>query len=126
MYTRDPAEFGKENILICSASLFFPPDISIQLMRNGVELPDSKESDLVFKDDWRFHVTKHAVITPVSGEDYSCKITHGTHVNNHHWGEFGSARVCVPCPHREGAVRKTKRQVIQPVKQAMQRDIRRK
>lgn len=85
VYTRHPAEYGKENILICSASLFFPPDITIQLMRNGVELPDSKESDLVFKDDWRFHVTKHTVITPVSGEDYSCKITHGTNVNNYAW-----------------------------------------
>ncbi|GLD48044.1 ACN32201.1 beta2-microglobulin [Lates japonicus] len=41
VYSRDPGEFGKANTLICHVSDFHPPDIKIQLLRDGVEVEKS-------------------------------------------------------------------------------------
>lgn len=87
VYSRGPAEFGVENLLICHASDFHPPDITVQLMKDGKELPEAMQTDLAFKQDWRFHVTKNAAFTPVRGEEYYCKVTHGQTVKNYAWGE---------------------------------------
>uniref|UniRef100_A0A8C7IJN0 Beta-2-microglobulin n=1 Tax=Oncorhynchus kisutch TaxID=8019 RepID=A0A8C7IJN0_ONCKI len=40
VYSRNPGNFGDKNTLICHVSGFHPPDISIQLLKNGVEIPD--------------------------------------------------------------------------------------
>ncbi|WP_205684497.1 hypothetical protein, partial [Acinetobacter baumannii] len=42
VYSRNPGEYGKENVLICHVSDFHPPDITITLLKNGVEIPDAK------------------------------------------------------------------------------------
>ncbi|RAM39375.1 hypothetical protein DOZ52_29625, partial [Enterobacter hormaechei] len=39
VYSRNPGEYGKANVLICYVSGFHPPDITIQLLKNGVEIP---------------------------------------------------------------------------------------
>ncbi|KAG7236827.1 hypothetical protein INR49_000204 [Caranx melampygus] len=58
VYSRNPGEFGKENTLICHVTNFHPPDISIQLMKDGQEIPNAMQTDLAFKQDWHFHLTK--------------------------------------------------------------------
>ncbi|KAJ8373631.1 hypothetical protein SKAU_G00042110 [Synaphobranchus kaupii] len=36
VYSKGPGWFGKDNTLICHVSGFHPPDISIELLKNGV------------------------------------------------------------------------------------------
>lgn len=91
VYSRNPGKFGSENILICHVSGFHPPDITIQLMKDEQELPHAQQTDLAFKQDWHFHLTKNVAFTPQDGEKYSCKVTHGQKVSHYAWGEL----VCI-------------------------------
>lgn len=104
VYSHNPGEFDKENTLICHVSGFHPPDITIQLMKDGVELPNAKQTDLAFKQGWRFVLTKHVTFTPGHGEKYTCKVTHGTTVRDYAWGELGS-KPCIPCLMDDGSIK---------------------
>ena len=95
VYSYSPAEFGKGNTLICHVSGFHPPDINIQLLKDGSELPGAQQTDLAFKKNWHFHLTRHVAFTPLRGEKYSCKVTHGQTVNQYAWGKFGLVEMCV-------------------------------
>lgn len=108
VYSFKPGEFGKENRLICHVSDFHPPDLSIQLLKDGEEIPNAKQSDLAFKDNWHFHLTKTVPFTPKDGENYGCRVTHGMTVKNYAWGESGSAKLCVERCHNQGMDRKIK------------------
>ncbi|XP_076577829.1 beta-2-microglobulin [Chaetodon auriga] len=85
VYSHEPGEFGKDNTLICHVSDFHPPDITIELLHDGVELPNAMQTDLAFKQGWRFHLTKSVAFTPEKGERYSCRVTHGTTRNDYAW-----------------------------------------
>ncbi|XP_071358144.1 beta-2-microglobulin-like [Trachinotus anak] len=85
VYSRDPGQYGSKNTLICHVSNFHPPDITIQLMKNGMEIPDAKQTDLAFKQDWHFHLTKNVAFTPQDGESYTCKVTHGSTMKDYVW-----------------------------------------
>ncbi|XP_034026270.1 beta-2-microglobulin-like [Thalassophryne amazonica] len=76
LYSRTPGQLGVTNILICHASGFYPPEITIKVLKNGAELPNSKQTDLAFEENWQYHMTKSVIFTPKSGEDYTCKVTH--------------------------------------------------
>ncbi|KAG9270440.1 beta-2-microglobulin-like [Astyanax mexicanus] len=49
VYSRNPGEFGKDNVLICHVSGFHPPDITIDLLENGTPIPNAKQTDLAFE-----------------------------------------------------------------------------
>nr|XP_046195984.1 beta-2-microglobulin-like [Oncorhynchus gorbuscha] len=85
VYSRNPGEYGKDNTLICHVSGFHPPDISIQLLKNGVEIPDAKQTDLAFQQGWQFHLTKSVGFTPASGEEYTCRVRHLKNLNTYIW-----------------------------------------
>ncbi|XP_055762069.1 beta-2-microglobulin-like isoform X1 [Salvelinus fontinalis] len=85
VYSRNPGEHGKDNTLICHVSAFHPPDISIQLLKNGVEIPDAKQTDLAFEQGWQFHLTKSVGFTPASGEEYTCRVRHLKNLKNYTW-----------------------------------------
>ncbi|XP_070785396.1 beta-2-microglobulin-like isoform X2 [Enoplosus armatus] len=85
VYSREPGEFGQENRLICHVSGFHPPDISIQLMKDGAEIAGAEQTDLAFKQDWHFHLTKNVVFTPTNEHKFSCKVTHGTNTKDYAW-----------------------------------------
>ncbi|XP_037551823.1 beta-2-microglobulin [Nematolebias whitei] len=76
VYSRDPGQFGQANTFICHVSNFHPPDINIELLKNGEVLPDSTQTDLAFKQDWHFHLTKSAPFTPAQGDKVLCRVTH--------------------------------------------------
>ncbi|XP_066578128.1 beta-2-microglobulin-like [Amia ocellicauda] len=78
VYSRNPGEFDKDNTLICHVSGFHPPDIKIDLLKDGHPITDFKQSDLAFEQGWRFHLTKTAPFTPKKGDEYSCRVTHST------------------------------------------------
>lgn len=88
IYSRDPGEYGTGNTLICHVSNFHPPDIEIKLFKDGVEIPGAKQTDLAFRKDWRFHLTKNVAFKPQKGEEYTCKVTHGGRESTYSWGEF--------------------------------------
>eukprot|EP00063_Salmo_salar_P068397 XP_014043232.1 PREDICTED: beta-2-microglobulin-like [Salmo salar] len=85
VYSRNPGNFGDKNTLICHVSGFHPPDISIQLLKNGVEIPDAKQTDLAFEQGWQFHLTKSVGFTPDSGEEYTCRVRHLKNLKTYTW-----------------------------------------
>ncbi|XP_071391068.1 beta-2-microglobulin-like [Centroberyx affinis] len=76
VYSRNPGDFKKANTLICHVSNFHPPDITIELLKNGREIPNANQTDLAFEENWHFHLTKTVAFTPQSGEEFTCKVTH--------------------------------------------------
>ncbi|XP_036433459.1 beta-2-microglobulin-like [Colossoma macropomum] len=85
VYSYSPGEFGKENVLICHVSGFHPPDINIELLKNEVEIPGAKQTDLAFEQGWKFHLTKSVSFTPQNKEEYSCKVRHMNNVKKFVW-----------------------------------------
>jgi len=85
VYTRNPGEFGKENSLICHVKGFHPPDIKIELLKDDMEIPDAKQTDLAFEDSWQFHLTKTVAFTPRDGEKYQCRVTHLSKAKTFNW-----------------------------------------
>ncbi|KAG7454465.1 hypothetical protein MATL_G00260050 [Megalops atlanticus] len=85
VYSRNPGEFGKSNTLICHVSGFHPPDISITLLKDGVEIPNAKQTDLAFEQSWQFHLTKTVAFTPQKGETYTCRVRHIQDAKNYNW-----------------------------------------
>ena len=88
VYSRTPGEFGKANILICHVSGFYPPEITIKLLKNGQEIPGASQTDLAFEENWHYHLTKHVPFTPVSGERFACKVTHMKNPVDYSWGMY--------------------------------------
>lgn len=86
VYSRNPGKYGEKNVLICHASDFHPPEIKIELLKNGIEIPDAKQTDLAFEDNWHYHLTKHVPFTPMSGETYLCRVTHVGIPRDYVWG----------------------------------------
>ncbi|XP_070618172.1 beta-2-microglobulin [Erythrolamprus reginae] len=76
VYSRYPVTYGQENILQCFAEGFHPPKITITLMKNNVPIPDVKQSDLSFKEDWTFQLLAYAQVVPNRGDEYSCVVDH--------------------------------------------------
>ncbi|XP_077079846.1 beta-2-microglobulin, like [Siphateles boraxobius] len=86
VYSRNPGEYDKANVLICYVSGFHPPDITIQLLKNGVEIPGSTQTDLAFEQGWKFHLTRYVDFKPKLGEDYTCKVSHmGAPAKSYTW-----------------------------------------
>lgn len=76
VYSRRPGEFGKANTLICHVSSFHPPEIRIELLQNGKEMQEAKQTDLAFEEDWQYYLTKHVPFTPSKGDEFACRVTH--------------------------------------------------
>ncbi|XP_033471016.1 beta-2-microglobulin-like [Epinephelus lanceolatus] len=85
VYTREPGEFGKPNTLICHVSGFHPPEITIELIKNGKENLGGNQTDLAFEENWHYHLTKHVRFTPIKGEQFTCKVTHMGTTKNFEW-----------------------------------------
>lgn len=76
VYTHSMAELGKANFLICHASNFHPPEIAIELLKNGEPMLGDNQTALTFDEDWHYHLTKSIPLTPEGGVEYACKVTH--------------------------------------------------
>lgn len=91
VYSREPGEFGKPNTIICHVSGFHPPEITIELLHNGNEIPGAQQTDLAFEENWHYHLTKFAKFTPQQGSKYSCRVRHmvpGGMPKEFNWGMF--------------------------------------
>ncbi|CAL8324182.1 unnamed protein product [Lota lota] len=91
-----PAVVGQTNTLICYLSNFQPPEIAVELLKDGVAMHGGDQSDLIFENEWQYHLTKTAPFVPEEGARYSCGVTHGGKTSLHAWGSFlfASFRSC--------------------------------
>ncbi|XP_006170801.1 beta-2-microglobulin [Tupaia chinensis] len=78
VYSRHPAEDGKPNYPNCYVSGFHPPQIEIELLKNGVKMENVEQSDLSFSKDWSFYLLVHSEFTPNGKDQYSCRVKHVT------------------------------------------------
>lgn len=78
VYTRHPAENGKSNFLNCYVSQFHPPQIEIELLKNGKKIENTELSDLSFNKDWTFYLLAHTEFVPNANDKYACRVTHTT------------------------------------------------
>ncbi|XP_062373781.1 beta-2-microglobulin-like [Sardina pilchardus] len=87
VYSRNPGKLddANQNTLICHVSGFHPPDITIILEKNGVEIPGAQQTDLAFESGWQFHLTKYVPFQPKKGETYTCKVRHMTTTKTYTW-----------------------------------------
>ncbi|XP_026539849.1 beta-2-microglobulin isoform X2 [Notechis scutatus] len=76
VYSRHPESIGKENTLHCFVEGFHPPKINVTLLKNNVEIPGVKRSDLSFKEDWTFQLLTHVSVVPNGKDEYSCRVEH--------------------------------------------------
>lgn len=99
VYSRNPGTRGLSNKLICHVSGFHPPDISIQLLENGEEMPGATQTDLAFEQSWQFHLTRSVPFTPTEDRQYSCRVKHGSDPEKDYtWGEREPPRLSRACP----------------------------
>uniref|UniRef100_A0A8C5BQV9 Beta-2-microglobulin n=1 Tax=Gadus morhua TaxID=8049 RepID=A0A8C5BQV9_GADMO len=89
VYTREPAEPGTGNSLICYLNNFQPPEVEVDLLENGVVIPGAVQSDLMFESQWQYHLTKRVPFIPREGARYACRVNHMGRTTNHAWGDFG-------------------------------------
>ncbi|NWY35319.1 B2MG protein, partial [Pheucticus melanocephalus] len=88
VYGRSRAEEGKANTLHCFVTGFHPPKIDIELLKNGVPIPDVTYGDLSFNDKWRFQRLVHAPFIPTREDTFSCRVMHSTmpEPRDYEWG----------------------------------------
>ncbi|XP_052039382.1 beta-2-microglobulin [Apodemus sylvaticus] len=78
VYSRHPPENGKPNFLNCYVSQFHPPQIEIELLKNGEKMNNVQMSDLSFSKDWSFYILAHAEFTPTATDSFACRVKHVT------------------------------------------------
>ncbi|XP_029016941.1 beta-2-microglobulin-like [Betta splendens] len=76
VYSRNPEELGKPNVIICHVSGFYPPQIKIDILKNDAVIPTTNQTDLAFDDNWQYYLTKHTRFTPSAKDKYACRVTH--------------------------------------------------
>ncbi|XP_076023630.1 beta-2-microglobulin-like [Genypterus blacodes] len=85
LYSREPGFFEMKNHLVCHVSDFYPPEISIELLKGGEKIPGAQQTDLAFESNWHYHLTKTVAFTPKKGERYSCMVTHMGQAKTYMW-----------------------------------------
>uniref|UniRef100_A0A1A8QR64 Beta-2-microglobulin n=1 Tax=Nothobranchius rachovii TaxID=451742 RepID=A0A1A8QR64_9TELE len=85
VYSRNPGQYDKSNVLICHVSGFHPPEIRIDLLKNGQEITEAKQTDLAFEEDWHYHMTKHVPFTPRTGDEFECRVSHMGKTKHYFW-----------------------------------------
>ncbi|XP_037690025.1 beta-2-microglobulin [Choloepus didactylus] len=78
VYSRHPAENGKPNFLNCYVSGFHPPQIDIDLFKNGEKIQKVERSDLSFSKDWSFYLLVYTEFIPNEKDVYTCQVKHIT------------------------------------------------
>ncbi|CAL1567291.1 unnamed protein product [Knipowitschia caucasica] len=87
IYSRAPGLFGKPNMLLCHASMFYPPELNITLLQDGGAMEGAHQTELAFEESWFYHLTEYASFTPQKEHKYSCQVSHQGETKTYHWGE---------------------------------------
>ncbi|XP_029306981.1 rano class II histocompatibility antigen, A beta chain-like [Cottoperca gobio] len=74
-----PAEYGKRSMLECSVVGFYPQEVSVSWLRDGVEVTtDVSSTDVLADGDWSFQLHSYLELTPRRGERVSCRVEHSS------------------------------------------------
>uniref|UniRef100_A0A7N9CTY4 Beta-2-microglobulin n=1 Tax=Macaca fascicularis TaxID=9541 RepID=A0A7N9CTY4_MACFA len=55
-----------------------PPDIEVDLLKNGEKMGKVEHSDLSFSKDWSFYLLYYTEFTPNEKDEYACRVNHVT------------------------------------------------
>uniref|UniRef100_A0A8C9YFN8 Ig-like domain-containing protein n=1 Tax=Sander lucioperca TaxID=283035 RepID=A0A8C9YFN8_SANLU len=74
-----PADYGKRSMLECSVMGFFPQEVRLSWLRDGVEVTtDVSSTDVLANGDWSFQLHSYLEFTPRRGERVSCRVEHSS------------------------------------------------
>ncbi|KAM9064654.1 beta-2-microglobulin [Sarcophilus harrisii] len=78
VYSRHPVDSDKDNYINCYVSGFHPPQITIELLKDGEKIEKVERSDLSFNNDWTFYQLVSAPLERNSKSDFVCRVVHST------------------------------------------------
>ncbi|NXD94556.1 B2MG protein, partial [Chaetorhynchus papuensis] len=78
VYARSRAEEGVQNTLHCFVTGFHPPQIDIELLKNGKPISGVVYGDLSFNEKWQFQRLVHVPFTPTKDDIFVCRVAHST------------------------------------------------
>ncbi|XP_038671767.1 SLA class II histocompatibility antigen, DQ haplotype D beta chain-like [Scyliorhinus canicula] len=68
---------GQSALLSCHVTGFYPPEIEVTWLKNGEPVPDGVVNTVLLSDgDWTYQVQDLLQYQPVSGDKYTCRVTH--------------------------------------------------
>uniref|UniRef100_A0A3B4WXU5 Ig-like domain-containing protein n=1 Tax=Seriola lalandi dorsalis TaxID=1841481 RepID=A0A3B4WXU5_SERLL len=71
--------YGERSMLECSVVGFFPQEVRVSWLRDGVEVStDVSSTDVLPNEDWSFQLHSYLELTPKRGERVSCRVDHST------------------------------------------------
>ncbi|KAK6470086.1 HLA class II histocompatibility antigen [Huso huso] len=72
-----PFSSQHQTMLVCNAFGFYPREIKVTWLRNGVKVTsDVSSSELLSDGDWTYQIHSYLELTPQSGDSYSCRVEH--------------------------------------------------
>nr|ACZ26346.1 MHC class II antigen beta chain [Polyodon spathula] len=74
-----PFSSQHQTMLVCNAFGFYPREIQMTWLRNGVKVTaDVSSSELLSDGDWTYQIHSYLELTPQSGDSYSCRVEHSS------------------------------------------------
>nr|XP_033496904.1 beta-2-microglobulin-like [Epinephelus lanceolatus] len=74
-----PTDYGKRSMLQCSVTDFFPLEVRVSWLKDGVEVTsDVSSTDVLANGDWSFQLHAYLELTPRRGERVSCRVDHSS------------------------------------------------
>ncbi|XP_044215079.1 SLA class II histocompatibility antigen, DQ haplotype D beta chain-like [Thunnus albacares] len=74
-----PADYGERSMLECRVLGFFPQEVRVSWLRDGVEVTtDVWSTDVMANGDWSFQLHSYLELTLRRGERVSCKVDHSS------------------------------------------------
>nr|QER90674.1 MHC class II beta antigen [Acipenser dabryanus] len=74
-----PFSSQHQTMLVCYAFGFYPRDIKVTWLRNGVKVTaDVSSSELLHDGDWTYQIHSYLELTPQSGDSYTCRVEHSS------------------------------------------------
>ncbi|XP_029442240.1 HLA class II histocompatibility antigen, DRB1-10 beta chain-like isoform X2 [Rhinatrema bivittatum] len=67
-----------QNLLVCFVSGFFPSEIQVKWLRNGVEESGVVYAQLLQNGDWTYRVEAILETVPEHGDSYTCEVEHSS------------------------------------------------
>ncbi|GAA6217265.1 H-2 class II histocompatibility antigen, E-S beta chain-like isoform X1 [Lates japonicus] len=74
-----PADYGERSMLECSVVGFFPQEVRVSWLRDGVEVTtDVSSTDVLVNGDWSFQLHSYLELMLKRGERVTCRVDHSS------------------------------------------------
>lgn len=76
----EPLDYGELSMLECSVWGFFPQEVRVSWLKDGVEVPSDfvSSTDVMSNGDWSFQVHLYLEFIPRRGERVTCRVDHSS------------------------------------------------